>query len=625
MRLHALTPSDLVQVRPEPGSQSAVGVGGMKMGTHDGDSRIRFADFEADLATGELLHSGRRIGVQRKPFQILELLLRADGALVPREEIYDAVWPGVHVDRQRCLNVAIRKLRVALNGSALVPQLVETLGNRGYRLTVPVASSLLATTDLPARPDTALAVLPFENLSEDADGIFAYGMTEELIAQLGRLCKDARVIAPPNSLHFPGTTKTPIQVAEELRADYALSGTLLRISGRLRITAKLIRTLGQSCVWSQSYLRNDADILLVQEEIARNIARAIFRALPARDAPQAHLSTQPATYEKYLRACFFSKQLEPRFDKAVQLYEQVIREDPNFAPAHANLALLYHSLGIAGVLPPHLAHERLTSAAAHALALCEETADAHTALGYTRLYYDADLAGAETSFLRALEINPSAPMAYIGYAAVLTVLRRREQAVSAGERARELDPLSPQTNINAALALYGAGRWQEALQCIQNCLDMDPGSAAAHTIAGWIWEVLGKVDRAAKAYRAAVARYPGSPMFLAHGARGLALTGDTRGARQRLQELLDLRTSRYVSPFWLALVYLALGQEENALACLETSVRERCAWRVFLGVDPKLSTLAGNSRFERLSHKIRLATTTRYYDEKARRDAPTAA
>jgi len=588
------------------------------MGTDAGDDRLRFADFEADLATGELFRLGKRIRVQRKPFQILELLLRAGGALVPREEIYDSVWPGVHVDQQRCLNVAIRKLRTALAGCASSPQLVETVGSRGYRLAVPVASLPLEKTNLPARPEMTLAVLPIQNLSDSADDILGYGMTEEMIAQLGRLCKQVRVIAPLTSLHFQGTTKTQIQVAEELRADYALAGTVLRVSRRLRITAKLMRMVDQSCLWSESYARSDADIFLVQEEIARSIARAILRVLPPPRLPQAHLATRPAVYEKYLKACFFSKKLEPCFEKALQLFEQVIREDPDFAPAHASLGLLYHSMGMVGVLPPRVVHERIASAATKAIALCEETADAHIALGWTKLYYDADLAGAETSFLRALEINPSAVPAYFGYAALLAVLRRHKEAVSAAQRARELDPLSPQTNMNTAIALYGAGRSQEALECIQNCVDIEPGFPPAWTIAGWIWEVLGKLDRAVTAYRTAVVRCPESPMLLAGLARGLALTGDTRTARRRLAELLELRSTRYVSPYWIALIYVALGQQEDALTWLETSVRECCGWRIFLGIDPKLSALSGNSRFQRLSHEIQLATISRYHGQKAR-------
>lgn len=105
-------------------------------------SKVRFADFEADLTTGELERFGKRVPVQRKPFQILELLLRSSGELVTREEIYESVWPDVHVDQQRCLNVAIRKLRAALAGSAPGRKLVETIGSRGYRLAAPVARPL---------------------------------------------------------------------------------------------------------------------------------------------------------------------------------------------------------------------------------------------------------------------------------------------------------------------------------------------------------------------------------------------------------------------------------------------------------------------------------------------------
>ena len=573
------------------------------MGMGSVSNRVRFDNFEADLSTGELFCLDKRIQIESKPFQILELLLRAGGALVLRSEIYDSVWRGVRVNQQRCLNVAIGKLRAALTRGVGRHHLIETIGSRGYRLTVPVNSLAVEQTDSPLRPQFTLAVLPFQNLGSADDDFFANGLSEELITYLGRLCKQVRVISPLSSLRLHARETSASKSAEDLRADFALSGTMLRTSGRIRITAKLIRVVNQGCIWSETYARGDTDAFLVQEGIARSIARAILKTLPTPGTPKVHLAPFPV-YEKYLKACFFSNKHEPEFQKATRLFEEVINEDPEFAPAHAGLALLYYRIGQAGVLPPQVIDERIRFAAGNAIALCEETPDAHIALGFTKLLYDADTTGAEASFLRALEINPSAALGYQGCAAVQSALRRHDEAVFAMTRARELDPLSPLMNTNAAVVLYGAGRWTEALECIRNCIDMNPDFAVAHVIAGWICEAMGALDQAIKAYRTPVRRSLDSPMVIAHYARAFALAGESKKAQQILDELIQQRTTRYVYPFWVALVYCALGQLEDTFRWLEATVRDRCGWRIYMAFDPKLLPLAENRKFQQLLQEV---------------------
>lgn len=255
--------------------------------THNqGNGRVRVGDFEADLATGELFHGGKRLEIQNKPFRILEVLLHSGGELVGRERLMGEVWPDVHVG-QRSLNTAIRKLRIALDDNASKPLMIETIGSRGYRL--------LATVKFPSRkaPSPAppapirLAVLPFHNLGPPEDESFCVGLTDQMIAQLGRVHSNLSVIAPATLMRYKAARKAPPRAGGRNQySEYVLSGSILRGGRGFRIIAKLIRTQDQLCVWCESYTRNKGNILRLQEEITSQIAAAIAQAVAPPTAGQ---------------------------------------------------------------------------------------------------------------------------------------------------------------------------------------------------------------------------------------------------------------------------------------------------------------------------------------------------
>jgi TolB-like protein/Flp pilus assembly protein TadD len=572
----------------------------------NGESRLRFGAFEADLHSRELFKNGKKLPIQDKPFRILALLLQNPGQFVTREELFSAVWGKVFVQKDLSLNTAIRRLRLALRDGHAEPKLVETVGSRGYRLTAPVSvldGAALETKYAERR--MRLAVAPFANLSDQHADYLSDGLTEQMITQLGRLCKEVSIIAPISSMRFKGSAKSLLQIADELRADYVLSGSVMRVPRRLRITAKLIRASDQSCVWSESYTREDADIFFVQDEITRSIARAILHALPAQAAQDSHLRTIPATYEKYLKACFFAtKWIDPAFRKAIDLFAEVVHEDPNFAPGHASLALIYTGMGQYGGISPQDVYTRVRSAATSALRLCEELAEAHVALGYAQFFYDGDWAAAETTFLRALEINPSCSAAYTGLAQLLSILGRHAEAMAAAKRGRELDPFSPLVHTILVLCLYFAGRLREALEFAHACIELEPAFATIHAMLGSVYQALGDSEQATSSYRNAVRLCPESPLMQAHLAYGLAANGSAGESRRILEELLKLRKLTYVSPHWIGVVFAALGHQSQALLWFDTAVRERCGWRVVCAVDPRLRCVARNPQFKRLLLQI---------------------
>lgn len=196
------------------------------------NNRVRFTHYDVDFRSGEVFRNGIRVPLQEKPFQVLCLLLQANGEVVTREQIYTAVWPDTHVAQSLSLNTAIRKLRTALGDDARNPQLIETAGS-GYRLLVEVRPVQNHRTGR-----MRLAVAPFENLGPEEEDYLADGMTEEMIAQLGRTHKAISIIAPFSTLSCRRSGKDLAEIARDLRADYILTGTVTGTQGRVQVTAR---------------------------------------------------------------------------------------------------------------------------------------------------------------------------------------------------------------------------------------------------------------------------------------------------------------------------------------------------------------------------------------------------
>jgi TolB-like protein/tetratricopeptide (TPR) repeat protein len=577
------------------------------MGSDHGNGRVCFGRYEADVAAGELFRRGKRIPIQKKPFQILELLLRAAGEVVSRDRMVKTLWSDVHVEQQRCLNTAIRKLRVALGDNAIAPRVIETVGSRGYRLLVPVVFPDGEDHNCAPAGGVTLAVLPFENLSNGDDDFFSIGFTEQLIAQLGRVHRNISVIAPVSAMRYQGTSKKPAQVGRELNSDYLLCGSVFRGGQRFRITAKLIRAVDQVCVWADSYARDESDLFMVQDEITRHIARAILRTLPAPPEGNGRRTADPAVYEKYLKAGFFAtKATEPAFEKAVELFQEVIAEDPEFGPAYASLAVMLTEAGQFGVSPPKTIYDRVHALASQALVLSPALPETYVALGFANLLYHAKFSVAETAFLRALELNQSFALGHLGHSMLLTALGQHEKAVAAMWRARELDPLSPMVNAMVAAALYFGGRLEEALEQACRTIEMEPNFPTAHSCAGWVLSLMGDHDAAIRAQRMAVRCCPESRLMLAHLAHILATAKKHEEARDILHDIISFRRKGWVSPYSIALVHAGLGEIEASLGWLEVAAEEGDGWRVLLAVDPRLKPLAANPRFTQLLARVGL-------------------
>src|SRR6266850_1555792 len=557
--------------------------------------RIAFDNFEADMRSGELRKNGSRIRLQAQPFELLALLLRNSGEVVSRDEICSELWPGnTFVDFEHSLAAAVNKIRDALGDSAENPRFIETLPKRGYRFIAPIdvaepsplaaaeavgppavvevqpyfavsaPSRLVLVTAIGAlaiavvvaalylrigRPahsgssKMTLAVLPFENLSSDADqDFFSDGFTEEMIAELGKLDPDhLGVIARTTTRLYKNAKKNIGQIRQELGVDYVLEGSIRRAANRIRITAQLVQTTDMTHLWAESYDRDVSDVLAIQSEVAMKIARSLTLALkrPHADASQTASSAFPA-YELCLRGKFFRGQAtEEGARKAIEYFQKAIALDPSYAPAHSGLADSYRLLGAPGweVEQPAELLRKAKAGAERALQLDPQSSEAHAVLSMVKLDYEWDLPGSEREVLEALRLNPSSVQAHQYYSSTLTTMGRLEDAVREAHRAMELDPLSATAGASLAIRYWYIGRIDEAIAEFNKTLEANPEFGVAHWGLAQCYRQRGDTARELDELRRAVALSGNSAYMRAHLAYGLATSGDRERALAIQREL----------------------------------------------------------------------------------------
>ncbi len=246
---------------------------------------VRFAEFQADLQTGELFRGKQKIRLQEKPFQILRALIECPGQLVSNEELRRRLWSSnVFVDFDRGLKTAISKLRRALGDSAAHPRLVETLPRRGYRLVAALAAPRNHRQAAEGNR-IKLAVLPFDNLSADPGlEYFSDGMTQEIIFHLARLHpRRLGVIARTSAMRYKHAGKSVEQIGGELGVDHVLEGSVRRAGKRVRITTQLIQVGDQTPLWLEIYDHDFRDVLALQSRVAEAISREIKSNLTLQD------------------------------------------------------------------------------------------------------------------------------------------------------------------------------------------------------------------------------------------------------------------------------------------------------------------------------------------------------
>jgi len=472
------------------------------------------------------------------------------------------------------------------------------LGRYGFR------NATSSSNEVPAK---SIAVLPFGNLSRDPDNeYFAAGIQDEIITRLAQI-SDLKVISCTSTQRYKGSGQNLRQIANELGVTNIVEGSVQKANDRVHVNVQLLNALTDSHLWADTFDRKLTDVFGVESEIAKTIADTLRAKLTGREA--ATLSARPtensAAHELYLKGRFFwNKRDTNDLEKALTYFQQAAKEDPNYALAWSGTADVYVLLPLFGGANPADAYPKAKEAANKAIALDPNLAEPHAALGLVANIFDFDFSLSLREFEKAISLNSNYATAHhwLGNS-ILEGIGDFDRSIAELKRAIELDPLSIAINVDLGVSYYFAGLYQEGIAQTRKALDLDPNSHYAHYSLGQLLEVSGDLPGAIAEYKKSVA-LDNDPYPLALLGHAQALSGNRDGALQILRQLQEAAQTRYVPAYSVGLVYLGLGDKNQALDWFEKSFSKRQPDMNTIRFDPLLKPLRADPRFEQLAEKI---------------------
>jgi eukaryotic-like serine/threonine-protein kinase len=459
----------------------------------------------------------------------------------------------------------------------------------------------------PPPNEKSIAVLPFENLSEEkSSAYFADGIQDEILTRLSKIA-DLKVISRTSTQRYKHTSQSPSQIAHQLGVANLLEGSVQKTNDQVRVNVQLITAANDTHLWAETYDRKLTDIFVVESDIATTIAKTLQARLTGAEktAIAKRPTANPEVYELCLKGRFFwNKRTAADLRKAIEYFNQALDKDPSYAPAYAGLTDAYLVLNQYGAASPADSFPQAAAAAKKAIELDDTLAEAHTSLACSLAYYDFDFEQSLKEFQRAIELDPNYATAHHWLSnGVLSALGQFERGIAEGKRAVELDPLSLIINTDLGQDFFYARRYDEAIAHLRKTIEMDPRFYFAHWVLGTALQLKGQLSDAIAEYSKAV-ELNDDPSVLALLGQAYARAGQRDEAQKILVRLSGEAKSRYVQAYSFVLMYLALGDKERAIDEMERGYRERDANVAQIKTDPMLDDLRGNQRFEALANHI---------------------
>jgi TolB-like protein len=452
-----------------------------------------------------------------------------------------------------------------------------------------------------AGPIRSLAVLPFANLSPDAEQEYlADGITDALITELAGI-RSLRVISRQSVIRYKDSTKSLPEIARELGVDGIVEGTVLRSGSRVRVSAQVVHGPRDEHLWARSFEGAAGDMLPLQAEIARAVADGVRVKLTAPE--QARLAraadVDPEAYDLYLRGRYFFNRLlvddmETVLLKCVSYLQRAVQKDPRFAAAHGSLAFCYVPLAYFGLRPPWEATPLMEKHARKALELDPEVAEGHLALA-SSLFFQFDWAGAEAEYRKAIESNPNDAQIRQMYCYFLLTVGRFDESLAQSAQGMRIDPFYPWVSSNHVSALFELGRSEEALAEARHIVETE---TAPQSTLGLLYLQLGREQEALAEFERIGSTY-GIALVQ-------ALRGDPSGLRAILGQLNEREQQRYVSPVEFATLLTALGDKDAAFARLEEAYRTKATGVHLLKTGWVFRPLRSDPRWNDLVHRLKL-------------------
>jgi len=454
----------------------------------------------------------------------------------------------------------------------------------------------------------SLAVLPLRNLSGDpSQDYFADGVTEDLTTELAQL-SSVRVTSGESVEQYKGTKKPLPQIARELNVDAVVDGSVQRSGDSVRITAHLLYASTDQHLWARTYERSMSDVVVLQDEIARTIAKEVGGKLnpayPVRTA--SHRKVNPEAYELYLRGSSYLDEFE--FEKSIDYFTQAIKLDPSYAHTYDKLAQAYFFLGFFDLRTPSFALPRVKEAAQNALDRDETLTYAHEVLAVAKLHYDWDFSGAEQEHKRAIELSPGNPEAHHFYSHFLLAMGRFDESAAETALAVEGNPLGSGLRACLCWHRYTIHQYAESAAQAQKAIEMSPDFFWPHVVLGWDHEQQREDEKAISEFQKGIKLSNGISFAVAPLAHVYAIAGKKKEAEETLAKLKDIGKHDYVSPLDMAIIYTGMGDKEIAFEWLERALHERSFWLVYIRWEPRLDPLRSDPRFQEVLRRIGLPT-----------------
>ncbi|HKP68392.1 MAG TPA: winged helix-turn-helix domain-containing protein [Pyrinomonadaceae bacterium] len=616
--------------------------------SNDVQDFYEFEDFRLDAIRGVLFRRGEVVDITPKAVDILRLLVEKRGELVSKEEIFEKVWPDSFVEEAN-LTHHISKLRKAL-GETDGRKLIETLPKRGYRFIAPLKETAGSTRTSPraagsrwmiglgvvilvivsaggwlwvsrrsyreqareANPTfSSLAVLPFVNESGDEDlEYIADGLTESLI---GRLSEASLLRVRPYSAvaRYKGTNGANEAAGAQLKVDFILSGRVTKRGESVRLFLSLVDVASGYQTWGKQYDADNRSLVGLQSDVLREVSDYLPGKLSELDKERV-LAGAPRNSEAYVLYLKGRYQLNRKtvdgIRKAIDHFNEAASLDPTYALAYSGIADAYNQMGLWVTMPPGDTFPKAKAAAQRALSLDDRLAEARTSLGWAKLYYDWDFAGAEAEYKQSIRQNPNYTFARESYAVLIyeTQPARFEEAMQHLNAASEIDPVASSVYFWRGAFYYFQGRHDDALRELQEAQDIDPNYTLGRALKGAVYREKGEFDKYLDNWLNA------SPLegvdLSASEIEMLRSVYRSKGLKSyeiAYAELLQGRSKeRYVSPVFVAMHYSLAGETDLAIEWLEKAFAERSSWLVELKVDPAWKNLHADSRYQNLLKRI---------------------
>lgn len=451
----------------------------------------------------------------------------------------------------------------------------------------------------------SVAVLPISDDSLDGRlGPFCRGTRDEIIHALSKR-GGLRVVAAATA----DTAHLDLrELAQRVDAATLVTGSARASEDRIRLVVHVVDGVSGRYVWSEARETSRAATLTAQEAIAG----ALLARLQPVDGgapgarPVRRASENLAAHNLYLQGRYhLNQRTEEGLQKALDFFEKAVLEDPQFAQAHSGLADAYGLCAHYAVKRPVDVWTKAASSAATAVMLDGDSVEAHTSLAHVRSTQDWDWLGAEREFLRAIALDPKYSTAHHWYAmSCLVPLQRLDEAREQMLLAQALDPVSSIIARDLATTDYYRRDFDAALEQCDHTIELNPHFSPAYWLLGLIQEQRGDLDESIAAVQRAVHLSPHSPRMQGALARALALSGKRQQAQKLLRALEEMAPRRYVSPFELAAIELALGHRELGLRWLTKAADDRAFEMTALAVDPRLDPIRQTPEYQAVVNRL---------------------